>query len=144
MTDVAKLRELLERVENASGPDSEIDAELAIIFGDVRLRLYDGRFALFESGTPGVKQWAFASGLGGHSEAVKCFSTLLGLKSYTSSIDAATALCERVLPGMALCVIVECAEDLGFIGNRVDLLPLKICAAILRAKIAELENGNDA
>ena len=77
MTD---LTALLERVEAATGPDREIDTEIARAFGwtppGINPALWEGKETPSWWATPGF-----------------------GMPAYTSSLDAAIALVERVLPG---------------------------------------------
>jgi hypothetical protein len=133
MTDISKLRELLERVESATGQDREIDR------------------CLFDMACGGlfwpenVSLWQSDR----YSRAPR---------EFTSSIDAAVALCERVLPGWVVLGLYDTAKGSGgwlvFQSCNVKLTngengaearsatrPLALCAAILRAKIAMLEKG---
>ncbi len=71
MTDIAKLRELLARVEVATGPDVRLDRAINAMFPDGEL----------------------------------------GSPYYTASIDAAVALCKRVLPGWVWRVCSCCVSD---------------------------------
>jgi hypothetical protein len=71
MTDISKLRELLDRVESATGHDPRLDHVINGLFPDCEL----------------------------------------GAPYYTGSIDAAVALCERVLPGWAWKVGTCCVSD---------------------------------
>jgi hypothetical protein len=112
MTDVAKLRDLLSRVEAASGPDVRLDRAINKMFPDGEL----------------------------------------GSPYYTSSIDAAVALAERALPGFSILMAVNPGKAMAnihsaplgvngkwFPAGRNKTLPLAICSATIRAKIAELE-----
>jgi len=83
MVEAARLRELLERVRKAEGPDRELDAELAICFGwQYRSRKGRGREWLDDS-FGSVETWVRQP------------------PAFTASLDAITALIERELPGQA-------------------------------------------
>lgn len=116
-TDLEKLRELLARVESAAEPLIELDREI-----------------------------------GGILEAA--LVNIVEPPRYTSSIDAAVALCERVLPGWKWAVrncsggptaSVHHGSETPNVWNKTKAArsstpALAFCAAILRAKIAQLEN----
>lgn len=129
MTDLAKLRELLERVEKVEGQDYETDCSVAV--------LLDGWNYLTTNDDYKTTIW--------HPEREM-------LPSYTSSIDAVVALAERVLPGCQR--MNRKSKDAGgiFYASYVNMEhweqpisgqgandALAIVAAIIRAKIAELE-----
>jgi hypothetical protein len=110
MTGISKLRKLLVRVESATAPDPRLDHAIKRMFPDGEL----------------------------------------GAPYYTDSIDAAVALCERVLQPQWIRTDIWRGQDasVGLLPNespgdvtgaRAPTLPLALCAAILRAKIAMLE-----
>lgn len=80
MADIAALRELKAKVNAATGPDRELDAQLSVHFG-----LMSAEHAEY------WLEWI--AGLGGSCDAPVPPSPL------TASMDAAVALVERVLPG---------------------------------------------
>lgn len=135
MTD--RLKELLARVEGASGPDGRLDYDI--------VRALDPPKLLAPGNPPLTTDWEYYGPL-------------------TASIDAALALVERVLPGIDFYVEVEQVFG-GFCqyvylsgggaitpmrtqpGGRLyptwieakNNLPLAILAALLRAKISQEE-----
>lgn len=102
------MEDLLAKVAAAEGPDREIDARIwqamnpdqQVLFygGDVRTRrpAEYGRLADFP--LEGFDDW---EGIAGH----------VGAPSLTSSVDAALALVERVLPGVRLRMGYEADAD---------------------------------
>lgn len=93
--DITRLRSLLERCEKASGPDRELDADLAVAMGhfDYRLRygledcrIVRGRIIDANQVEVGVV------GKGG-------LLFIDDLPKFTASLDAAVALIEKALPG---------------------------------------------
>jgi hypothetical protein len=128
MTDIAALKELLERVEKAEGPGREMDEKTLVALGGKR---------------KGGDWWIGHSYIGRSAPA------------YTSSIDACVALIEKVLPdwcyeisllGEQLCFaeIWEVGEG-GYSATVAKgdarTLPLALLAALLSALIAK-EEGN--
>lgn len=80
----ADLKELLERVEKAEGPDRELDVLIAQAIAKPTTMLngltFDGAVAAYPNDLAGIAQnWP--------------------VPTYTASLDAALALVERVLPG---------------------------------------------
>lgn len=130
MSDYA---ELLERVKAATGPDREVDAEIAMAAG-VHSRSRDGGRSkgwLIEA-NGGTNIWA------NHPPA------------YTESMDAIVALIQQELPGWRICsdgpmnsdghysAFIERSGDLA--SSSADGLRtrcLALCAAFLAAKIAQ-------
>jgi len=94
MTDISKLREMLERVESATGPDREIDCALAELFG-----LVDEAHC---------KSWC---AMDGRTDITREMFVRAWSKHYTESIDAAVALCERLLLGWGWSVCRCCVSD---------------------------------
>lgn len=97
---MSDLRALIERVEKLDGPSREVDARLAVVGGYVVMKGTDERgYSFFQSP---VKRgdWAFLSGCkDGIDDAYRALGKCLSTPSFTASLDAAIALCERVLPG---------------------------------------------
>ncbi len=85
MTDLTTLQSLRDRVAQATGPDREIDAAIACAF--VLRDLRPARPDDFEG------RYGYPPG------SIKTTLGFLQADSYTSSIDAALAWVERVLPG---------------------------------------------
>lgn len=143
MTD---LKALLERVEAATGPDDDLDAEvwLAIVPGASRKNL--------------LADWPDEEPLWEYHDAERNTLFRAGLvPSLTASIDAALALVERVLPGAygsvrfgsaplgAIIIWDERAETAA--GNvmitsqsatgEAATAPLAIVTALLNAKVSQ-------
>jgi hypothetical protein len=90
---------LLSRLQGLTAPDREVDARIAVAVGDVIMRHSDAHgYAFFHA--PIVKgDRAFLSNCqDGEADAFESLGRI-GVKRYTASLDAAIALCERVLPG---------------------------------------------
>jgi hypothetical protein len=139
MSDISKLRELLERVESATGGDVKINQEIALALG--------GFVAVREDGSGSM---LFLRPGQNPDEAQIDAYLQARVPDYTSSIDVAVALCERVLPGAefeitTLYHVCHVRLPLNYDyywseARREDMqIPLTFCAAILRAKIAMLE-----
>lgn len=119
-TDLAKLRELLARVESATGPDRKLEYGIARMFIDHWKEYDEDEF---------------------YDNATHC-------PRLTSSIDAAVQLCERVLPGWiwdvtstgTSWVMTPGDSDEHFAASAATPA-IALCAAILRAKIAQLETA---
>jgi len=94
MTDVAKLRELLARVERATGPDREIDSALSELFG-----LVDEAHC---------RSWCV---MDGRTDITREMFIRAWSEHYTESIDAVVALCKLVLPGWWWKVGTCCVSD---------------------------------
>lgn len=115
------LADLLRRVEEARGPDRDLDAEIEVIFDDPQRgrKLYPDKFGDVRVDEDGP--W-FAS------------------DEYTKSIDAAIALAERVLPGCSIRMGTDegpcwaCVNGLEEQYGEAPTLPLAIISAILKAK----------
>lgn len=113
--------ELIEKLEKATGPDRELDADIAIT-----LKLIAER------------EWWSVNYLSGDM-----------IPAYTASIDAAVQLCERVLPGWVIDFIsqdfMSVPEGYRGIGWTVEIInqvrvqgqsskpSIALCIAILRA-----------
>lgn len=131
MTD---LSDLISRVRAATGPDRRLDAEIscAFYFPDLRPAEPDD-FSGAYGYTPGN---------------IKVKHGFLMAESFTSSLDDAVALCERVLPGSdwQLCRGGDCTLIYGarfmepLVAEASAPTPaLALCLAILTAK----EKAND-
>lgn len=121
--DRETLEALRERVRAATGPDRDIERDLAVALG----------LAVRRSGIASV-EWAMPNGLGS--------DTYSEPPAYTASIDAALALVERVLPGMwrlllhrALSRIDKEFEGVGEPLWNLQVLPPAILNALLAALI---------
>ncbi len=114
---MSDLSSLIARLEKAEGPSAELDAEIAIALGVI----------------PGRDWWSM--------DYIK--SGILG--RYTSSIDAAVSLAERVLPGFGISIDTHPVYGDWWdasIFNRMPMTisnarkqtgPLALCLATLRA-----------
>lgn len=131
--DTEKLRELLERVEKATGPSRYLDAAVHSAFGSSSVRI--------DRAEPG---WV-------HEEGVGTFK----VERVTASLDASIALVERMLPGWQMLWRTD-AEKGAFANiakpgehewqHGVDAFnayaskpPLAILSALLRALISQAE-----
>lgn len=90
------LADLIARVEGASGPDRELDADLHLAFGQAPNEHYNRpwRHPILlseEHRRPGLLEYVEISGVSARPAPI-----------YTASIDAALALMERCLPGLVL------------------------------------------
>ena len=133
MVDKSTLEALLERVESATGPDRDIDeaAHAAL--------LPDHEFGQLADAPEGVGCMMYRWPDGHQSSALRI----------TSSIDAALALVERLLPGCiwsleadACWIRVPTEDDVAeFQGNKSGMAgkwtPIAIVAALLKALIAQ-------
>jgi hypothetical protein len=134
MADLDTLKSLRERVIAAEGPDRRLDAELCCAFHLTNLRPaepddFEGKYGY----SPGN---------------LKCEHGFLMAEFYTSSIDAALGLVERVLPGVHWDRFTEGDVHLYWRPNiEADYLmarsprglktPLAILAALLSALISK-------
>lgn len=139
MTDISKLRKLLERVESATGPDRYIDNDMMWMFCEPFI------------GWENVGGWWMRNIVTGEEKRW----TYVDPPAFTSSIDVAIALCERVLPGWSYEIRASGTGDKGQAtvwdpmqcpgaGNEYRSTDnanpaLALDAATLRAKIAMLE-----
>ena len=126
-TTTEELRELLDRVQKATGPDREIDKALLWAVGRFSWR--------------GMNYW---------SEAGEMWPDRLST-FFTASIDAAVALVERVLPGWSLqmnlseglthpCVVMGRSHPTNkTVAMEHFTLPLAILSAMLSAVLATTE-----
>lgn len=139
-TDLAKLRELLARVESANGGDRKLDWDIADVFELVPAHsVRDVGFNYDWFRRP--SEWCLWKANDSEGRNVSSW----GPDRVTSSIDAAVALCERVLPGWHWSAsdigsTVQCREGemQGFASWRRQTA-IALCIAILRAKIYLLE-----
>jgi hypothetical protein len=147
--DVSKLRALLKRVEAATGPDAELDAEIA-----KGLTLYSN-VTFYPFSLHGEAYWEGTEVL--HDRDGEPFEDYTPIPKYTASIDAATALIGCVLPGRYWVTFGQwCVEgghtpgaqiDAGrfpFIVTNAATPALALCEAMLHALIASEETrAND-
>lgn len=114
--------DLIEKLEKAEGPDRELDRSLSETFGRK------------------------------NDFGVLICAGYLGIGDFTSSVDAAVRLCERVLPGhgydIARCeqchaTIWEKDKNGNFVSRTYQVpgatLPIALCIAILKALQAKGE-----
>lgn len=85
---MADLSSLIARLEKEKGPNREIDRDIALTV--------DG--FVYEKRGEDAKPWFYHSTIGGRRQLISLYSSER-LPAYTSSIDAAVALVQRVLPG---------------------------------------------
>lgn len=151
MTNLNALRDLEKRLAEAKGPDREIDRAIA---------------HAFERPWPGYKHTAADDNLRAPGGAWICqdgsTTTLICANEYTTSLDAAIALVERVLPGWfwtcgkcklnahatvgpdrdgpAAHLLADPKFDAGFDADMDHGVPaLALCLAVTRALIAQGE-----
>lgn len=128
------LEALLARVEAATGPDQELDGDLAVALEGWTLRKFEGDKRPY---------WRDAK----HSNQENYFARKDGPPRYTASIDAAVALVEKKLPGaeysistlyhLAQVELPLNAHEGPQAARREDMhVPLTMIAALLRALIA--------
>lgn len=138
MTD---LNELLERVKAATGPDKDIDVALLHLWEPTHeaLRSYDERYQTeLRDGVFSV--WKTDGG----------YSASVPFPRFTSSIDAALALVERVLPGceyeatnlyhvamVSLPMNMSMVMDPQTARREDNNMPLTILSALLQALISQ-------
>ncbi len=150
-TDPATLSALLERVEQATGADREIDGLIAQTFGELSPDAYWMSRNVYGEETA---QWV-TGGYGGYGFPY--------VDEYTASVDAALELVGRVCPGwfwsvewcdrsgygdgpvMALAQVAPPKEWRKLMPNHggvawANTPALALLAALLRAKIAETEH----
>ena len=146
------LSTLLERVRGASEGDRELDADLArFVLG---LNVWEEPVMDFHTGRS-ERTTPVMSATHDGSETHRFFD---GIPEWTSGLDAALALCERVLPGWSWAVFSRSYDRGLYLGGpaaavtrpvssvlfenmtRAKTPALALCAVILSAKIAEQEN----
>lgn len=106
MTD---LSELIERVKAATGPDRDLDIALLPLWepGHDALKSYDDRYQTeLRDGVFSV--WKLDGG----------YSASIQFPRFTTSIDAALALAERVLPGWTLARLSQDDHKLWYVELR--------------------------
>jgi len=137
MSTKAELQALLERVKAATGPDREIDLEIALFAGWTHVRMKGDAKPYWRK--PGETQYFM------RYEPPR----------YTASLDAITALIERELPGLCLSVGQNVHHfywfaSLGDVdddgvprevasGHSEFTAPLALTVAFLSAMIAQME-----
>lgn len=129
---------LIDRLSKLDGPDREVDAELEAIFVGGRVHYND----------PANKEAVIERPIDGFW--IRGIYPYRKIARYTSSVDAALALAERVLPGCRGDVEFGKPDDEGLYCARIYLTDrafkdfhkvpaIALCIAILRAK--EASNG---
>jgi len=89
------LADLIERVEGATGPDREADCELWALHHGLTL---EWQGTTLVAGEEGVVGWIDPGRLARNFYTNRAKTGPGSIPAYTASIDAALALCERVLP----------------------------------------------
>jgi len=130
---MSDLSSLIARLEAAEGPDRELDRDIALTV--------DG--FVYEKRGKDAKPWFYHSTIGGRRQLISPYNSER-LPAYTSSIDAAVSLAERVLPGLSKiqpetyvggefhhCEIET--EDGDFEAHNCPNAAIAICLATLRA-----------
>lgn len=140
---------LIERIEAASGPGRELDAHISFLIGDHKIVSRSSGWAIFEAPFE-QGNWAAASGCKSYDDAISMLASFLSLPAYTTSIDAAVALVERMLPGQQwtlgqnihhrywLCTLNVISGDPEGVtamasSHAAPTPPLAVLAALLRA-----------
>lgn len=132
------LHALLERLEDATGPDRELDALIALAL--------DGAVGIVRASAEGRPNEPFLTqSADGEEDA---------LEGYTASVDAALALVERVLPGWRVALnsdphrvplwsaqLKKSGDDWKLHGETAPIPALALCIAVVRAEIALREGG---
>lgn len=129
------ISELIEKLEKATGPDRELDAEIAVLITkSARMPSADDRFEKCEAGTFWVRS---AHGLSLHDAA-----------PYTASLDAAMTLVPHVEPRThwhlrcyphgCYSAIVSDAYPVGthYGGQHMTSPAIALCIAALKARTA--------
>jgi hypothetical protein len=136
---------LIERLEKATGPDRELDAMLYVIVVQERQWREDGMIIYAQKSPRDLWRVGYIDP-GEHSRnfSFSELSVATMVPTYTSSIDAALALTERLgiafdaILDDALSDVVEQALERADVGGdanpKLSALPLAILLATLRAK----------
>lgn len=145
MTNTQELQNLLERVERAQGPDRELDTAIAFVTCFRPDEKHDrlGSFAAHEAKHGYAAAWI----------AHRPWHGDWSIPVYTTSIDAALALVQLVLPGSAYVLnafrVATKPDDVwmfkchlsdgcsGIADGRTQALA--VCAALLKALIAQAD-----
>lgn len=123
------LRDLLVRVEAATGPDLELDGRIWCLRSGLTFYRWDGAGVV----------WKCADGTIRHSGSER-------ISRYTASIDAAVALIERVLPHSLISLSNDHTEGwtakvrLSY-GKRMATPALALLSALMKALIAREEQN---
>lgn len=127
---------LIERLDRAEGPSRELDADIYIALNIPKERA--GRIDRLD-------------GCVGWHPVDAPYVSAIEVPPYTSSIDAAVALAERVLPGCQINVTKFTANiSRASLGNQWlaaenhKTPPLALCLAILRALQSAARKGGEA
>lgn len=152
-----EVQALLERVMAATGPDQDIDAEIALAAcSEVAGWVRHPNWAAMDPKVKSLRAELWLSEEGflawrDHNENVASVMA----PPYTSSIDAILALIEKELPAVmwSACIMEEgpYAQVLrpmpngGYVGGLTQssaaTVPLALCAAFLSAKLAQMQEG---
>lgn len=149
------IAEIIERLEKATGPDRWIDAKIDAAFrvGSKKMQGDPG----FDWAWKNFPVWAHhkqARGMCGVQHENGDLGLIWDSERFTGSLDAAVALCERVLPGSELeltnlygvaRVTIHNAGDTGpFYGaDQCNNMPVALCIAILKAKRIPVESKRE-
>lgn len=149
MTDTQALRDLEKRLSEAKGPDREIDVHLYAAFSDLPIKPASSWCVMDKFQFAYTDERKDRRALYLHEDDVP---------EFTASLDAAVALCERVLPGRGLMIgrgktrpseplwgVELYADDLVKIGAPYRIIAraesetpaLALCLAIVRALLAK-------
>lgn len=147
------LQDLLRRVESATGADRELDALLHLICHERRVVWWEGNNLYSRHPSePSGHRWiegCIDPGEANRNWQAKDYRH----PAYTASLDAALALVGTALPGWRLKLAQTVdgawradllsptigARPAGYSSPLTTAPPLALCAALLRAKIAEAE-----
>lgn len=119
---------LIAKLESASEGSRELDARIWMALNDPEPANYFAGIGMemWFDGTP-CEVLSTSSGLSATHELKPAMGKV------TTSIDAALALAERLLPGEGtMCLWLACVSS-----NHPDEIPRLLCAALLRASAAE-------
>jgi hypothetical protein len=107
MTKDSDLSSLLERVKGADGPDREIDACITAALAEPLWPLREGASLYVDMEAYGPYVRVHDPRIGKRSKGNAPMFSLDEVPAYTSSLDAALALVERVLPGWEILITNE-------------------------------------
>lgn len=140
-TTLDQLRALEARLAAATGPDRELDAR-------IHHALFQHQVVLMDPGSVRYKRPAVYGPISefpmNNWADWAAVADLFDAGLYTSSIDAAVALCGRLLPGYRWVLWLTraelwVAEDLVSVSSGKSGTALALCLAIVRALIAQEE-----
>ncbi|GIK47977.1 MAG: hypothetical protein BroJett013_06740 [Alphaproteobacteria bacterium] len=150
------LQSLLERLEKASGGDREIDAALHVAL--LKPEQYPDDLRYYRLPSPSMDHMEMCAP-GTYWLKQRSGASLHTAPNYTSSLDAALSLVERVMPGCGVEVLASDRDtwratvwpwvssrgtraDIGFQYSYAKAPALALCLALVRAKLED-EKGND-